>query len=823
MIFKWFEHEDREQELNKNLQFDWLEHLPFPAILTDKYGNIIALNPSFSAISGFTSDNLPDKNIGAIINPDLIIPVESLYGSDHGVCKLLCENGKLINCNISRKTFNTGSQITLKLNVITPLNQLWARKADIASAHSEDEKLAIKPYQTLPNEESRTQTELKAILKQTSTATWEVSYDSGQTVTKVSNFFELLNLSIPQVTLTPEMLDHAALVYDNDLPVYQLIHKQIKSGSPSFCAIDYRIHDVNGKIHHFHAESKLITDEDGKIRVWHGSIQDRTREKQAAILQESAFKIARFVHPEQNIDGLTEALKNILNSLMPVPEFSLVLINEKSELSYIYPPQSINAELNNSLPFYVIQTQQPLLASRDDIERLINDGIISPHKNIPFSYLGMPLIAGDKSIGAISLQSFSPKLIYTENESNLLHFISLQASLAIQYIRNEKTLLHSKKEAEDSSRLKSSLLANMSHELRTPMTGILGFSEILSEELDDPRMKSMASTIFKSAGRLMSTLNSIIDLSAVEVDKSSLDMKPLNTRQLFQPLLRAAHSMASDKGLYLRTAIPPEQYVFADEKMLSQLLYHLLDNAIKFTIDGGISVSVYKPSKTSHEIVIRISDTGIGIAPEHHSLIFEEFRQVSEGFSRNFEGSGLGLSLCTKIAHLIDARLWVESIQDRGSDFFVALPLIEHVPDIKELDEKTARVIRTHRLSRGPVPEVLIVEDNEINRRLAALYLRELCNTEMAENGYVALEKINRKKYDAILMDINLGAGPNGLAIAAEAKISGPNKNTPIIAVTGYTMHGDKEKMLNNGCSHYIPKPYDKKTLLKLFSKILYA
>ena len=121
------------------------------------------------------------------------------------------------------------------------------------------------------------------------------------------------------------------------------------------------------------------------------------------------------------------------------------------------------------------------------------------------------------------------------------------------------------------------------------------------------------------------------------------------------------------------------------------------------------------------------------------------------------------------------------------------------------------------------MPEVLIVEDNEINRRLAALYLREICNTEMAENGYVAIEKIKRRKYDAILMDINLGAGPDGLSIAHQVRSYEINKNTPIIAVTGYTMHGDREKLLSNGCSHYLPKPYDKQTLLKLFSGILYS
>ncbi|HCT72234.1 MAG TPA: diguanylate cyclase, partial [Bacteroidales bacterium] len=144
--------------------------------------------------------------------------------------------------------------------------------------------------------------------------------------------------------------------------------------------------------------------------------------------------------------------------------------------------------------------------------------------------MGVPLKTHEKVLGVLSLQSYSTDITYGEVEKNILIFVSEQIALSIQRIRSDEALVKAKNVAEDSSRLKSSLLANMSHELRTPMTGILGFSEILTEELEDARMKSMASTIFKSASRLMSTLNSIIDLSAVEADKHTLNLKPVNTR-----------------------------------------------------------------------------------------------------------------------------------------------------------------------------------------------------------------------------------------------------------------------------------------------------
>ncbi len=421
---------------------------------------------------------------------------------------------------------------------------------------------------------------------------------------------------------------------------------------------------------------------------------------------------------------------------------------------------------------------------------------------------------------------FSCSILYHQSE---LFNTLLENSLHVARLKNEEdrsiheeALIKAKNEAEESSRLKSSLLANMSHELRTPMTGILGFSEILHDELDDNRLKSMASTIYKSANRLMTTLNSIMDLSAIESNRTNLTLKAVNVKNTFMNLLRNAYTIASDKGLYIRTALPPSINVIADDKLLGQLLHHLIDNAIKFTIDGGISISAYAGLRDTSDVVIKISDTGIGIAPQHHKLIFEEFRQVSEGLSRTFEGSGLGLSLVMKISKLLNARVWVESVPEKGSDFYVALPsaavVNEEIPTLIEKEEP----INTIRLGRGNVPEVLIVEDNEINRRLAALYLREICNIDMAENGYIAMNKIKSKKYDAVLMDINLGAGPNGIHIAQDIRAIDHYKDIPIIAVTGYTMQGDREKLLANGCSHYVAKPYDKKTLIKLFSGILY-
>lgn len=544
-------------------------------------------------------------------------------------------------------------------------------------------------------------------------------------------------------------------------------------------------------------------------------------------LESVAFKISQLGQSNLSLSRLLHEIKNVLADYFYAESIQFALANAGDDRIILL---GNDLEIANSKHFissgsimsYVLEKKCPLLVSSAAIELMTYERIITDLDPIPVSWLGVPILIDDTVKGLIILQSFSSGHDFNEDDKNNLVYLTKQISFTIQRINNEDALIKAKNEAEESSRLKSSLLANMSHELRTPMTGILGFSEILHDELEEDRLKNMASTIYKSANRLMTTLNSIMDLSVIESNRTTLMLRSVNVRSIILPYLQTAYSIANDKGLYIRTSVSPNINVLADEKLLGQLIHHLIDNAIKFTIDGGVSISTFTTPGNSSEVTIKISDTGIGIAPEHHDLIFEEFRQVSEGLSRTFEGSGLGLSLVRKIAKLLNAQVRVESVQEKGSDFYVTLPSTAPVQKAQELETEKVEVINTTRLGRGSVPEVLIVEDNEINRRLAALYLRELCNIDMAENGYMALSKIKSKKYDAILMDINLGAGPNGIHVAQEIRMIDEYKDVPIIAVTGYTLQGDREKLLASGCSHYVPKPYDKRTLIKLFSGLLY-
>ena len=779
----------------------------FPMVITNAEGEIIDANKAFLIFTGVNNDFLSmDYNLFELSGI-------KAAGEEQSDPKIWKEKTTKINHNLKNFLYSSTpientAEIKLRLYTFIDTETIPARE-ETNKAHTKD----VSENETLP----------RKLHQQAGIAHWGITFGEKSHV-ETSNFFELLSIPKPKQPATLGDVLHKESIHPDDLPAYNALLYKVEAQKLTSYDCNYRIVCDNDSVKHIQNHARLVYDDNGNICSWNGVLQDVTAFIKPLSHKPPAFQTSQLIHSQPSLKLLLKVVHQAVSSHMPVHEMCLVLNNKGTELA-VHQLNELDfitelRKYKNGLIEHVLKTGEPLLITASDIEQMILEKIIHDEP-VSQSWVGVPLKTQESTFGVLCLQSPTKETIYSEEDKAMLMFIAEQITLAAQKIKSEDSLRRAKNSAENSSRLKSSLLANMSHELRTPMTGILGFSEILNEELEDPRLKSMAGTIFKSAGRLMSTLNSIIDLSALEADKDSLNLKSINTRLMMQPLLKVAYSIASDKGLYLRTSIPSDLFIKADEKLLSQLLHHLIDNALKFTIDGGVSISAYKLNKTSTTATIRINDTGIGIASEHHKMIFDDFRQVSEGFSRTFEGSGLGLSLCSKISRLLNAKMWVDSIEGTGSDFYVELPV-----GLPETIERTGALnvpaIRTHRLSRGSVPDVLIVEDNEINRRLAALYLRELCNTEMAENGYVAIEKIKRKKYDAILMDINLGAGPDGLTIAQQTRGFEINKNTPIIAVTGYTMHGDKEKLLSNGCSHYLPKPYDKQTLLKLFSEILY-
>jgi PAS domain S-box-containing protein len=380
-------------------------------------------------------------------------------------------------------------------------------------------------------------------------------------------------------------------------------------------------------------------------------------------------------------------------------------------------------------------------------------------------------------------------------------------------------LIESKDKAEAMNRLKSNFLANMSHELRTPLIGILGFAEFLKQDLKEIELKEMAENIYLSGMRLSETLNLILDLSKIESEKHEFNFEMVDLIKETKEVLNLFSKTAEKQGLYLKSSFShPSIQINIDERAYRTILNNLINNALKFTVEGGINVDI---SLQETLVEIKVKDSGIGIPEEYHDIIFEEFRQVSEGLGRNFEGTGLGLSITKKLVEKFGGEISVESELRKGSTFIVKLPI---TTDDKISKKKVAIQIDEKKLKFEDAkvkPLALIVDDDPLVYPVMKRYLEGYLKLESTTDGKFAINLCKKKKYDLIFMDINLKRGFDGKQLTRELRKLKEYENIPIIATTAYAMVGDREEFLAAGCSHYISKPFKKEDLLDLVVGIL--
>lgn len=405
-------------------------------------------------------------------------------------------------------------------------------------------------------------------------------------------------------------------------------------------------------------------------------------------------------------------------------------------------------------------------------------------------------------------------------EGKTTHFVGIREDITEQK-RMVDELIIAKNKAEEMNRLKSNFLANMSHELRTPLIGILGYSEILTAELQDPEQIKMAETITESGKRLKKTVNLILDLSKVESQQIDILNHPQNIILLLQECIDLYISEAEKKGLYLKLVMPGNQLIVNyDKRFMTDILNNLLQNAIVYTNSGGITVTMYEQLISGKPwVCIGITDTGIGIAQKDFKRIYEEFRQVSEGRSRGFEGTGLGLTLVKKYVELLGGLISLESELGVGSTFTIKFQLVDANSALGEPVADTTLTPAHEHVQLKRIPLLLYVEDDEISRKVVERMLRGICTLDFALSGTDVFKLTANNTYDAILMDIHLGNGSDGGMLTKELRALPQYVTTPIIAVTAFALQGDKEDFLKSGCSDYISKPFTKQALIDVIKR----
>jgi len=624
--------------------------------------------------------------------------------------------------------------------------------------------------------------------------------------------------------------------------------------------MEYRIIQPQGDIYWVLSKGKGIYDQSGKAIRMVGVILDISDRKQMELALQNSLQreqmINHFVQTIRNsldLEVVFEAATNAIANLLNLEQVTIVqYLSARKVWKQVAVFHQGGLEVFNKMGFEIPDEGNPFaeqikrkeivqVHDTNDIEDEINRELA---KQAFGAWLLVPIIVNDQVWGSLSSHKTYNIKPWESQEVELAQAIANQLAIAIQQatlyqqlqlelaerIQTEIKLAQAKESAETANRAKSEFLANMSHEIRTPMNGVIGMAQLLATTPLNEDQKHFVQIILDSGEALLSIINDILDLSKIESGKLNLEAKEFNLIDTLNSACNLFSKQAFDKNINLRYQIQPNlpKMFIGDSLRLRQILMNLIGNAIKFTAQGGITITVSGKSRTpnTYELQFAITDTGIGISSEHIVNLFKPFMQADTSINRQFGGTGLGLAICKRLVELMDGTVWVESrgqvggspppawsikINDtpvEGAIFHFAIVLPVHNQQSIKASDSLASINIDIITEQLPI-KILIVEDNVLNQKITQLMLKKLgYESDIIENGKECLTVLaNNSDHEIIFMDVQMPV-MDGITATKKIRETLSSGNKPwIIALTADALAEEQKACMDAGMNDFISKP----------------
>ncbi len=435
----------------------------------------------------------------------------------------------------------------------------------------------------------------------------------------------------------------------------------------------------------------------------------------------------------------------------------------------------------------------------------------------------------DISSQEVALQEMD--LLWSGHPLKAMGLVHFWATDITELKRIQRDLIEARERAEVSDRLKNAFLGTISHEVRTPLNVILGYSDLLasaSEGRLTSEEQEFLQAIKDSGDRLKRLIDDLLDVSLIEADKTVLHKIPRTGDELVQKAVREIQLAAKKKDLKVDCHLQAEKTeILVDGPRFQQALGNILQNAVKFTREGGITITT---GVKEGLFQVAVEDTGIGIREDFKPYLFTLFRQAEEGYRRSFEGAGLGLSISHRLIRAMDGRIEVESQEGKGSTFIVSVPVFTQRPQqgqaletpVKKGGAELKKIETEKTAQPEDQPRIFVLEDNPANQRYIAFLLKKLgYNAKVVAHAEEALSILETEPADCLLVDISLTEGMSGVDFLKVIRKKPPFDRLPIVAVTAHAMRGQKEQYLRDGFDDYLAKPFTMRELDDLLKRVL--